>query len=226
MSRQKIPWLRLFVEGVVIVGSILLAFGIDAGWERRLRSLDEQALMVALQHDMIVNRTRLEATLYNHAESLARVEAFLGSTPDDLFALPEDSSQSLSIGLWGVTTFTPLDGLLGGRTDLSILEDLELRQALGSWSGLAAEQAEDAPVLVRRAESLWLTIAQISEEYLREGTLNGSAAEALGTLRRDAGAVAELTLLDRFRTVDGRKVQVLFDQTQVVLGLVDESIGQ
>ncbi len=27
LSRQ-IPWLRVFVEGVVIVGSILLAFGI------------------------------------------------------------------------------------------------------------------------------------------------------------------------------------------------------
>ena len=25
----QIPWLRVFVEGVVIVGSILLAFGID-----------------------------------------------------------------------------------------------------------------------------------------------------------------------------------------------------
>ena len=32
MTRQ-IPWLRAFVEGVVIVGSILLAFGIDACWE-------------------------------------------------------------------------------------------------------------------------------------------------------------------------------------------------
>ena len=29
----QIPWLRVFVEGVVIVGSILLAFGIDAWWD-------------------------------------------------------------------------------------------------------------------------------------------------------------------------------------------------
>ncbi len=28
---RQIPWLRVFVEGVVIVGSILLAFGIE-GW--------------------------------------------------------------------------------------------------------------------------------------------------------------------------------------------------
>ena len=28
LSTRQIPWLRVFVEGVVIVGSILLAFGI------------------------------------------------------------------------------------------------------------------------------------------------------------------------------------------------------
>ena len=33
--KPQIPWLRVFVEGVVIVGSILLAFGIDAWWEDR-----------------------------------------------------------------------------------------------------------------------------------------------------------------------------------------------
>ncbi len=31
MTRQ-IPWLRVFAEGVVIVVSVLLAFGIDAWW--------------------------------------------------------------------------------------------------------------------------------------------------------------------------------------------------
>ena len=31
--KAQIPWLRVRVEGVVIVGSILLAFGIDAWWD-------------------------------------------------------------------------------------------------------------------------------------------------------------------------------------------------
>jgi len=30
LTASQIPWLRVFVEGVVIVGSILLAFGIEA----------------------------------------------------------------------------------------------------------------------------------------------------------------------------------------------------
>ena len=32
--KPQIPWLRVFVEGVLIVGSILLAFAIQARWER------------------------------------------------------------------------------------------------------------------------------------------------------------------------------------------------
>jgi hypothetical protein len=30
---RQIPWLRVFVEGVVIVGSILLALGLQAWWD-------------------------------------------------------------------------------------------------------------------------------------------------------------------------------------------------
>lgn len=33
-TRQH-PWLRIAVEAAVIVGSILLAFGIDAAWDNR-----------------------------------------------------------------------------------------------------------------------------------------------------------------------------------------------
>ena len=38
--KPQIPWLRIFVDGVVIVGSILLAFGIDAAWEGRSELLN------------------------------------------------------------------------------------------------------------------------------------------------------------------------------------------
>jgi len=34
--KPQIPWLRVFVEGVVIVGSILMAFGIEVWWAERV----------------------------------------------------------------------------------------------------------------------------------------------------------------------------------------------
>jgi len=37
-TTRQIPWLRVFVEGVVIVVSILLAFGIEAWWHESARA--------------------------------------------------------------------------------------------------------------------------------------------------------------------------------------------
>ncbi len=44
---RHIPWLRVFVEGVVIVGSILLAIGIDASWDRRQDAALERQVLLA-----------------------------------------------------------------------------------------------------------------------------------------------------------------------------------
>ena len=52
IEASPIPWLRVFVEGVVIVGSILLAFGIDAWWEGRQERAEEQQLLTNLQQEL------------------------------------------------------------------------------------------------------------------------------------------------------------------------------
>ncbi len=49
--KSQIPWLRVFVEGVVIVGSILLAFGVDAAWSDRQDRARERALLTQLALD-------------------------------------------------------------------------------------------------------------------------------------------------------------------------------
>ena len=44
--KAQIPWLRVFVEGVVIVGSIVLAFGLQAWWDgRQDAALEPQVLL-------------------------------------------------------------------------------------------------------------------------------------------------------------------------------------
>lgn len=50
--KPQVPWLRVFVEGVVIVGSILLAFAIDAWWEERQDRSVEEALLTGLIEDL------------------------------------------------------------------------------------------------------------------------------------------------------------------------------
>ena len=47
-TTRSIPWLRVLIEGVVIVGSILLAFGIDTWWEGRQERSQVRAELEAL----------------------------------------------------------------------------------------------------------------------------------------------------------------------------------
>ena len=67
----QVPWLRVFVEGVVIVGSILLAFGIDAWWEGKQERARESEILDSLLPEFHNKRTLL---LRYHAEHERAVE--------------------------------------------------------------------------------------------------------------------------------------------------------
>ena len=53
---RSIPWLRVFVEGAVIVFSILLAFGIEAWWAERGDRVLEREYLERLLQDQQANR--------------------------------------------------------------------------------------------------------------------------------------------------------------------------
>ena len=57
---RSIPWLRVFVEGVVIVGSILLAFVIDAAWDRRGEIVEEGEILTGLRAHFEEVQARLD----------------------------------------------------------------------------------------------------------------------------------------------------------------------
>ena len=54
--KAQIPWLRVFVEGVVIVGSILLAFGLQAWWEGRQEQGEVGRDLMSVAQELRVNR--------------------------------------------------------------------------------------------------------------------------------------------------------------------------
>ncbi|MHC5066101.1 MAG: hypothetical protein ACYTG5_19240 [Planctomycetota bacterium] len=57
---RQIPWLRIFVEGAVIVGSILLAFGLDAWWDRLQEAREERIILIDLERDFSASLQTLE----------------------------------------------------------------------------------------------------------------------------------------------------------------------
>ena len=76
--KPQIPWLRVFVEGVVIVGSILLAFGLQAWWEGRQEREEEQQYVVALLDEMRAAEAELERDRQARIGRMAALDSLQG----------------------------------------------------------------------------------------------------------------------------------------------------
>lgn len=56
----KTAWIRIGAEGLVIVGSILLAFALDAWWDRRTEAEEERIILTDLRSDFEASLQGLE----------------------------------------------------------------------------------------------------------------------------------------------------------------------
>ncbi len=144
---QRIPWLRVFVEGVVIVGSILLAFGIQAWWdERQERGLVRRDLMSVAQ-ELGVNREsvlwqsdRMERQTLGGAEVLKILEADRDDTttplPDTLVFLVTSTVPTLDPSSGALTTL-----IASGR--LTFVDDEDVQGRLSGLGDLIADAQEN-----------------------------------------------------------------------------------
>ena len=113
-TTRSIPWLRILIEGVVIVGSILLAFGIDAAWTERQERAEERRLLVDLRAEFHENRDLLTTSIQSHEQALAEAEWLLES-PTSRMELGTTDVQGVVFGVFaGFTTFHPKSGVLEG----------------------------------------------------------------------------------------------------------------
>ncbi len=132
--KAQIPWLRVFVEGVVIVGSILLAFGLQAWWDDHQDRAEEQRIFVGLKSEFEQNLGLIEIELsYRNAVINSILKIF------DASVAPTSLEPEVLDGLIGDVTWWEsirysrgaIDGLLqsGG---LSLIENENLRLVLAS----------------------------------------------------------------------------------------------
>ena len=131
---QDISWKRIAVEAAAIVGSILLAFAIDAWWNDHQDRADEQRILASVKSEFEQNLELIEIEL-----------SYRKAVVDSIFKLFDASAATTSLepevldGLIGDLTWWQnikysrgaIDGLLqsGG---LSLIENEELRRDLAS----------------------------------------------------------------------------------------------
>lgn len=164
-----IPWLRVFVEGVVIVGSILLAFGIDAWWEERQEREEEQEILRGLESDFSANLRRLGQIAGLNGEYEDRLLRFAEMGTEGWSLLPPDSLRLYAQALVATRTFDPRDGTLDGALSsgkLELIVDTELRNRLMEWKRHLMDADEEAARLRSLGEQATVRAAALGGPWL------------------------------------------------------------
>lgn len=134
-TAKLIPWLRVLVEGVVIVGSILLAFGIEAWWDGVQREKEEQAVLGELRSTLSEDLQRV----VQEGDTLVRVNERLESLIRRLESGAEMDSvdPEYQQDLWGLHRFLAINVRYGPfetlkDRGLDLVADQSLRWRLTS----------------------------------------------------------------------------------------------
>lgn len=122
---------RAVVEAVVIVGSILLAFSVDAAWDRRLEREEEVELMKAIRDDMAGTRAALADVMPQIEDNLERTATYREVLVEES-DIPVDSLSGLFSATFGGFRLQPplssYDGAINSGRIASIMSP-DLRAA-------------------------------------------------------------------------------------------------
>lgn len=188
---------RALSEGAIIVGSILLAFAIDAGWDAYRERADEQAVLASLEAEFISNLETLERVIRRHEGFADRAAELEAMSDDAIRAVPVEQIEAYERAMGQWMTFEPRGGALSslvGDGRLGMIRDDSLRDALVEWLQQLDDSAEEAGMLVRTSERIalrWNYFADIGKP---------GSGDLLAMLRNDP----EMTALVRSKLFFGR----------------------
>jgi len=166
------------LDGVVIVASILLAFGIEAWWSERQEAARRDELMEDLQAELATNTASLEGALGRQRLRAERLEILLNELSEAAVGLSADSVRALQESArvnpswdesWGILNLLIQSG------DLTLLENRELRARLAGLESQASDYLSNQD---------WVLDAQAQPEVLYEtGSLIMDYTRFVGTDR-------------------------------------------
>ena len=145
---KGLPWSRLAAEGAVIVVSILLAFAVDAWWDRAQETAASRVALAGLTEDFRANQAaagRIRAQLQSFSQAF---HVFRDLPLERIARLQEDpdSAQFYFAVLWGATSFDSQQGTLDALVSSGNLErvpDAALRAKLLRWTALMEDSREE-----------------------------------------------------------------------------------
>jgi len=146
VPKHEISWVRVLVEGIVIIVSILLAFGIDTWWAGVQERREESAALKSLVTDLEANVAELDEAISRHSDFVRRLHYLEGASAADLHALPQDSVRPFLNAIGAYHSFDSQSGTLDrliASGDLGLVSDEGLRAKLIEWQAAVADVMEE-----------------------------------------------------------------------------------
>jgi hypothetical protein len=202
---QQISWNKYVIEAVVIVGSILLAFGVDAWWERvQIRAFERQAIL-DLKEEFEGHRLELSSQMTTNQFSLQRTADLLQASEDGSWISDETPIDRAIMGLLAPVTTDLGEGVLdslisGGR--IEDIEDEELRYLLYEWRSVLDELTDDQDIGVTMVFNLIIP-------YLTKSGIPAMGMYLLETDDSFPTTVSPTTSIGRLLSEDTKAVETI-----------------
>ncbi len=173
---------KLFLEGSVIVISILFAFGIDAMWDEYKERNEEQKILVALKAEYQASLLDIETVIQYHTDARHTVDEMVSRTDEEIVALGQKRRSEYVVAFCNPWSFYPVLGTtnaLIGAGKLDVLENSKLRVALTTFLYLVEDSLEDIIYVGHSAEQVWVAEIEVCGPWTDQKAEFGWAGEPI-----------------------------------------------
>lgn len=208
-GRDRLPWKRVLLEGLVIVVSILLALGAEAWWQDTRDRAEERELLSSLREEFVANQVILRSQADSIGEAISLLRGLTEMTAPALMAALEADEA----GLIAQTVQRPwtaefrvgvLDGTLG-TSRASLIRSHEITSALAEYQAVRHELGEIGGLLA----------AVALQSFISFGGLPGNYGELIPLLNAKVGYwTAYKRYLERFIAQTGEISLMLAEELE------------
>ena len=236
---QNISWRRLSIEAAAIVGSILLAFAIDAWWEERGLRIEEQQVLQGLREEFLSVRNVLSEHGSVHLIDLQTLENFLVAAEDGNV---EEAGPIVDAAV--VVLLSPMTSDLGSGTldallssgRIEILTNRTLRAKLAAWEGVIGEVWDDQALNVKAVYEIHIpyflaknipagaAMHQWYDEWTLPRKSPSDDPDMISRLMRDETLRAMVEIRYGYKTHTTVEFEIAIDAVNAILAEIESSI--
>ncbi len=220
---ERTGWRRIVVEAVVIVASILLAFGIDAAWDNRNERAEERILLEGLRDELSANRQLLNETLDTVRLAQQDLDTFAAMTPEEAASMPDSVRSRIGRRLFRTYVTELSYGFLTATVNsgkLALIRDPFLRASLTGLASLDEDATEPSQMISRVTEA-----ASIIQARYTFGRSEAVRRTAMGAMRSDEELMGLLGHKVMAWTGYSVALGVLRDRIEDVIGRIDTQLN-